>query len=88
MDWETPITVLSGWVGCAIGFAFKGGFHRSTPEAVSSQQDTARERNFKRTALIGGVVLITVPIGLAIFIPRGPVWLWLLMGSAIGVIWL
>lgn len=45
LDWETPITVLAGWVGCAIGFALMGGFRRSTPVAVSSQQDTARERN-------------------------------------------
>ncbi len=86
LDWETPITVLAGWVGCAIGFALMGGFRRSTPVAVSSRQDTARERNLKKMASIGGVVLITVAIGLALFMPRDLVWLGLLMWPAIGVV--
>ena len=62
-----------------------GGFRRSVPEAVSSQQDTDRERNLKKMASIGGVVLITIAIGLVLFMPRGLVWLWLLMWPAIGL---
>ena len=79
LDWWTPIAVLSGWVGCAIGFALMGGFHSSTPEGISSQQDTVRQRNFKKMASIGGVVLMTIAIGLGLFMPRDLAWLWVLM---------
>ncbi len=79
LDWGTPITVLAGWVGCATGFAIMGGFRRSTPEGISNQQDTVRERNLKKMASIGGAVLITIAIGLTLFMPRDLVWLWLIM---------
>ncbi len=85
LDWATPITVLAGWVGCAIGYALMGGFRRSTPEAVSSQQDTDRKRKLKKMAFIGGAVPITISIGLGLFMPRDLVWLWLLMWPALGV---
>ena len=87
LDWETPVTVLTGWMGCAIGFALMGGFRSSTPEAVSGQQDTDRERNLKKVASIGGgVFLLITAIGLALFVTRGLAWLWLLMWPAIGVV--
>ncbi len=86
LDWETSTNVLTGWVGCTIGFALMGGFRRSTPEAVSSQQDTDRQRNLKKMASIGGGVLMTTAIGLALFMPRGLIWLSLLMWPAIAVV--
>jgi hypothetical protein len=63
-----------------------GGSHRSTPEAVSDQQNTDRERNLKKMASIGGGVLITIAIGLPLFMPRDLVWLGLLMWPAVGVV--
>ncbi|MCY3904512.1 MAG: hypothetical protein OXF62_06595 [Caldilineaceae bacterium] len=86
LDWWTPTAVLSGWVGCATGFAPVGGFHSSTPEGVSAQQDSVRQRNLKKMASIGGVVLIAISIGLGLFLSRHLAWLWALMLPAFCVV--
>lgn len=89
LSWDTFTTVLSGWTGCVIGFALLGGFSSSTPETASSQQETDWKRSIKRTASIGGAVLMASGIGATVFMPRDSVfglWLWLLVWPALGTV--